>query len=133
MLWLYETNAVLPQNRPMQTFHRLESQERSFYPNRTSKTQRLPNSQGSALRTGLQAVKKRSSTREVKRLEIVKRQRGRKIPFYFTITPKEYIEMKKADCEIDGKESADRRAAWHRQKKSRSRDWHHEERQTKNN
>jgi len=36
--------------------------------------------------------------------------------------------MKKADCEIDGKESADRRAAWHRQKKSRSRDWHHEER-----
>ena len=24
--------------------------------------------------------------------------------------------MKKADCEIDGKESADRRAAWHRQK-----------------
>nr|DAF99291.1 MAG TPA: hypothetical protein [Siphoviridae sp. ctfza2] len=27
--------------------------------------------------------------------------------------------MKKADCEIDGKESADRRAAWHRQKKSR--------------
>lgn len=54
-------------------------------------------------------------------MEIVKRQRGRKIPFYFTITPKEYIEMKKADCEIDGKESADRRAAWHRQKKSRSR------------
>lgn len=45
-------------------------------------------------------------------MEIVKRQRGRKIPFYFTITPKEYIEMKKADCEIDGKESADRRAAW---------------------
>lgn len=52
-------------------------------------------------------------------MEIVKRQRGRNIPFYFTITPKEYIEMKKADCEIDGKESADRRAAWHRQKKSR--------------
>lgn len=64
-------------------------------------------------------------------MEIVKRQRGRNIPFYFTITSKEYIEMKKADCEIDGKESADRRAAWHRQKKSRSRDWHHEERQRK--
>ena len=64
-------------------------------------------------------------------MEIVKRQRGRNIPFYFTITSKEYIEMKKADCEIDGKESADRRAAWHRQKKSRSRDWHHEERQKK--
>lgn len=53
-------------------------------------------------------------------MEIVKRQRGRNIPFYFTITPDEYIEMKKADCEIDGKESADRRAAWHRQKKSRA-------------
>ncbi len=52
-------------------------------------------------------------------MEIIKRQRGRNIPFYFTITPDEYIEMKKADCEIDGKESADRRAAWHRQKKSR--------------
>lgn len=64
-------------------------------------------------------------------MEIVKRQRGRNISFYFTITPKEYIEMEKADCEIDGKESADRRAAWHRQKKSRSRDWHHEERQEK--
>ncbi len=50
-------------------------------------------------------------------MEIIKRQRGRNIPFYFTITPDEYIEMKKADCEIDGKESADRRAAWHRQKK----------------
>ena len=59
-------------------------------------------------------------------MEIVKRQRGRNIPFYFTITPDEYIEMKKADCEIDGKESADRRAAWHRQKKSRPRDWHQE-------
>lgn len=64
-------------------------------------------------------------------MEIVKRQRGRKIPFYFTITPDEYIEMKKADCEIEGKESADSRAAWHRQKKSRPRDWHHEGRQTK--
>ena len=133
MLWLYETNAVLPQNRPMRTFHRLEGQERCFYPSGTSKTQRLPNSQGPALGTGLQAVKKRSSTREVKRLEIIKRQRGRNIPFYFTITPDEYIEMKKADCEIEGKESADRRAAWHRQKKSRPRDWHHEERHTKNN
>ena len=40
-------------------------------------------------------LKKRSSTREVKRLEIIKRQRGRNIPFYFTITPDEYIEMKK--------------------------------------
>lgn len=59
--------------------------------------------------------------------------RNERRPFYFTITPDEYIEMKKADCEIEGKESADRRAAWHRQKKSRSRDWHHEERQTKNN
>ena len=46
VLWLYETNAVLPQNRPMRTFHRLESQERSFYPNRTSKTQRLPKQPG---------------------------------------------------------------------------------------
>lgn len=69
----------------------------------------------------------------IKRLEIIKRQRGRNIPFYFTITPDEYIEMKKADCEIDSKESADKRAAWRRQKKSRSRDWHHEKRHTKNN
>ena len=52
-------------------------------------------------------------------MEIIKRQRGRNIPFYFTISPQEYIEMKKADCEIDSKESADKRAAWRRQKKSR--------------
>lgn len=53
-------------------------------------------------------------------MEIVKRQRGRNIPFYFTISPQEYIEMKKADCEIDSKESADKRAAWRRQKKNRA-------------
>lgn len=53
-------------------------------------------------------------------MEIVKRQRGRNIPFYFTITSKEYIEMKKADCEIDGKESAERRSAWRKYKESRS-------------
>ena len=53
-------------------------------------------------------------------MEIIKRQRGRNIPFYFTITPDEYIEMKKADCEIEGKESADRRAAWRKYKESRA-------------
>lgn len=53
-------------------------------------------------------------------MEIVKRQRGRNIPFYITITPKEYIEMKKADCEIDGRESAERRSAWRKYKESRA-------------
>lgn len=64
-------------------------------------------------------------------MEIAKRQRGRNIPFYFTITHEEYIEMKKADCEIDSKESAERRSAWRKYKESRPRDWHHEERQRK--
>lgn len=66
-------------------------------------------------------------------MEIIKRQKGRNIPFYSTISPEEYKEMKKADREIADKDRADRRAVLRRQKKSRPRDWHHEERQTKNN
>lgn len=53
-------------------------------------------------------------------MEIIKRQRGRNIPFYFTITPEEYKEMKKADREIADKDRADRRAVLRRQKKNRA-------------
>lgn len=53
-------------------------------------------------------------------MEIIKRQRGRNIPFYFTITPDEYIEMKKADCEIEEQEKEGRKIAWKKHKESRA-------------
>ena len=53
-------------------------------------------------------------------MEIIKRQRGRNIPFYFTTTVEEYNEMKKADDEIEEAEREKRRIDWIRQKESRA-------------
>lgn len=53
-------------------------------------------------------------------MEVAKRQQGRSIPFYFTITPEQYTEMQKADREIEEQEKEGRKIAWKKHKESRA-------------
>ena len=53
-------------------------------------------------------------------MEVVKRQKGRNIPFYWTISKKEYLEMKRADGEIEKAEHQKRHNNRIKQKESRA-------------